>query len=252
LAFALTINQLIPAMQQAGCPICNLQRIQSQRYLAAFLQENLMDRAARQKILDSLGFCPTHTFQLVGMEMRSDGDALGTSILHEQIHGRVQSKLRNWQSGRPKNWWSRWKATLVRKTGWKLSSLRGEECPVCQGMRENNLRALAALFDELGSGSTEILGLYEAGDGLCLVHLRQGLDGVGDAFPAGADYLVQDVLKRLDSQKRRMGEYIRKHNLSYQDEGMMPEEERAWREALGFYSGYAPDSFGPFERRPED
>ena len=59
---------------------------------------------------------------------------------------------------------------------------------------------------------------------------------------------MQDALQRLELQRLRMREYIRKHNLSYQDEKMKPEEERAWREALGFYSGYPPNAFGPFER----
>ena len=252
MAFALTVNQLVPALKQPGCPICNLQRATVQRFLTSFLQENLMDRAARQKVLDSLGFCPTHTFQLAGMEMRNDGDPLGTNILHEQINGRVQQALRKWQSGRRPGWLGDLQDRFLKQIGQKKpAAIPVAECPVCAGMRENGTRALAALLDELGRGSEEIMPLYEKGDGLCLGHLRQGLDAVGDDFPAGAEIVVQNALKRLDSQQLRMREYIRKHNISYQDEKMKPEEEQAWREALGFYSGYAPSAFGPFERKPE-
>jgi hypothetical protein len=252
MAFALTVNQLIPALKQPGCPICNLQRATVQRFLASFLQENMMDRAARQKVLDSLGFCPTHTFQLAAMEMRNDGDPLGTNILHEQINGRVQQALRKWQSRRRPGWLRNLQGLFLKQIGRaKPAAIPVAECPVCVGMRENNSRALAALLDELGRSSEEIVPLYEQGDGLCLGHLRQGLDSVGDAFPAGAEIVVQDAHKRLESQQLRMREYIHKHNLSYQDETMKPEEECAWREALGFYSGYPPSSFGPFERKPD-
>ena len=131
MAFALTVNQLVPALKQPGCPICNLQRATVQRFLTSFLQENLMDRAARQKVLDSLGFCPTHTFELAAMEMRTDGDPLGTNILHEQINGRVQQALRKWQSGRRSVWLgdlqSRLLSKLVRRNQ-PLSRLQNARC----------------------------------------------------------------------------------------------------------------------------
>ena len=69
----------------------------------------------------------------------------------------------------------------------ETTSHPGCRMPGLCGMRENSNRALAALLDELGRGSEEIVPLYKQGDGLCLGHLRQGLDAVGDDFPAGVE-----------------------------------------------------------------
>ena len=249
MAFALMVNQLIPALKQPGCPICNLQRAAEERFLAAFLQENLMDQKARQKVLDSLGFCPAHTFQLAALELRSDGDTLGTNILHEQLINRLQQVLKGW---RRKNSGGGGRSFFRGLNGGGQARLHPtEECPICAGMRDNNQRGLAALMDELGRNSQELVELVRQGDGLCLAHLRQGLETLGGEYPAGADFLVAEALNRLASQQERMREFIRKHNLSYQDEVISAEEYRAWREALSFFTGYAPDSFGPFNPRPD-
>jgi hypothetical protein len=247
MAFALTINQLIPALKQPGCPICNLQRSTVQRFLVAFLQENLMDQTARQVVLDSLGFCPDHTFLLVSMEMRSDGDPLGTVILHEQINGRVQTALRDWNALRSQGWQEKIPIPFKRPIR-RIHQTTG--CPICAAMLENNQRGLAALMEELGKGSQELIDLYSQGNGLCLAHLRVGLEEMGTIYPIGAEYLIQNALQRLETQQGRMQEYLRKHNLSYQNEQITLEEERAWRESLSFFSGYSPDAFDPFSQPP--
>jgi hypothetical protein len=249
MAFALTVIELVSSLESSGCAICNQKMSGTQRALAAYLNERYMDRPARQNLMESFGFCPTHLFQMTTLEMRDSGDPIGAVIAYEQLSGVTHQELEKW---RVKEIASPFSTRFFRRL-WRSISRQvievlkpGQPCPICLAIEEHVDRTLAALMEELARKTEDISRLYLAGDGLCLPHLRQALMRFSRAFPFAADLLVQDEIGRLEKQKSQMGEYIRKHNWSYRDEAVSVEEERAWRKTLSFFSGYPPDSFQPF------
>src|SRR5512141_3235778 len=88
MAFALSVNHLLEAMKKPGCPACRTSRQASERALVSFLWENVNEPDVRQGILDSYGFCPTHTRVMVSREVLSSSVPLGTNIIYEHL-GRV-------------------------------------------------------------------------------------------------------------------------------------------------------------------
>jgi hypothetical protein len=254
MAFALTVVELKSSLEEPGCPICGQIRRETHRSVRAYLNERLMDRGAREKLMDANGFCPQHIFMIVSQEMRDSGDPLGANIIYEQLSGRSRASLEAWQQkelGSP---------ALMRrfKKIWRQLSKKSEvpllptqPCPICFAVETHVERTLAALMDELDRGTQDITTLYQLGDGLCLAHFKQALSTYSTDFPQAAEFVMKDTLLRLEIQQNEMHEYIRKHNWSYRDEVLTKDEENAWRKTLAFYSGYPPDSFQPFAWPPD-
>jgi hypothetical protein len=76
-----------------------------------------------------------------------------------------------------------------------------------------------------------------------LKHLRVGLVLYGQQFPAAGEFLIQETIRRLDTQRAQMLEYIRKHNWTYREEKITPDEYAAWLRALAFFTGLPPEKF---------
>ena len=79
--------------------------------------------------------------------------------------------------------------------------------------------------------------------GLCLAHLRTGIELHSAGFPRAVRFLIDDTVNRLENQSRHMKEYIRKTNWSYQDEKVTEAEDMAWRKTLAFFTGLPGESF---------
>lgn len=241
MAFVLTTFRIEEALKQPGCPICRLGVDAASRTVDAFLWENVNDPVVRKPINDAYGFCPEHTRLLVAVEMASSGPVLGVNIIYEQL-GRLvgqelrQLSFRNRAISTVQTWWA-------QMTGRKVSLVRNRylsaknQCPVCLQQSQANINALTALFEELEEGNQLLWEQYQVSDGICLAHLRLGLDQLSARFPKSAGRITEDTSRRLLQQSADMQEYIRKNNWAYRDEPITSEESLAWRKTLTFFTG---------------
>lgn len=99
MAFALSVNNLLEAMKKPGCPICRVSRQAAERALESFLWENVNEPNVRQGILNSLGFCLSHTRLMVAPELVTSGLPLGTNFIYEHLGRQVAGSLRRLRSG---------------------------------------------------------------------------------------------------------------------------------------------------------
>ncbi|HMN59143.1 MAG TPA: DUF6062 family protein [Anaerolinea sp.] len=246
MAFALTISKLEEALRQPGCPVCRLGRDAASRAIDAFLWEHVTDPVSRQPIIDAYGFCGEHTRMLVAIEMASSGPVLGVNIIYEQLARKVSRDLGSVRpQGSPPG---RLLHNLARRLGWKRAAVRPVmpargECPGCASVKAADASHLMVLFEVLERDADDLHALYQQADGLCLAHLRAGLEQAGERYPRGARWLVDETRTRLERQSERMLEYIRKNNWQYRDEAITPAEAAAWRQALTFFSGLPKDRF---------
>jgi hypothetical protein len=179
------------------------------------------------------------------MEQSSSGAPVGTNILYENLNKRVLRELKGWKSRQARAGFLR---RLLSSFGVQGSSgqpvLRPRGgCPICETAAQSAINTLTALFEEIEKGTPDILAAYESSDGVCLRHLRAGLENLSDRHPRAAERLVAIAIERLSTHTALMQEFIRKKNWEYRDETMSPEEWNAWRKALTFYTGYPGDSF---------
>ena len=244
--FAITIANLIETMKQPGCPICILDRNAARKAVDVFLWESMMEPKTRETAMRAYGFCPPHTRLLVAADLSHSGLPLATNILYEQLHGRTLQALQGWQGSQARSGFIR---TLLTRLGFNLRASTtpvlepAARCPICVSAEQSTINMMAALFEEMESETADLVRAYEDSDGLCLAHLRMGLSHLAQAHPRAASRMVRLSTQRIEQQRARMQEFIRKKNWEYRDESLTDEESEAWRDALTFYTGFPGKSF---------
>lgn len=248
MAFALAVSNLLEAIKKPGCPVCRIFRQASERALKSFLWENVNEPDVRQGILNSYGFCPMHTRVMVAREMVTSSLPLGTNIIYEHLGRVVANELKGLRPGSAAgaiNGLSGGVRRALHKAG--LSKKGGPlhprgVCPACTAGNNGAMNALHVLCEE-SQKQGEVLTAYLASDGLCLPHLREGIERHAGKFPKAIQLIIDETVRRLEAQSKDMKEYIRKANWAYRDEKLSEAEDTAWRKTLTFFTGFGGEIF---------
>lgn len=244
--FAISVANLKDALRRDGCPVCRLGRQAAAGSVDAFLWENVNEPDVRQPIIAAYGFCPRHTRLLVAAEMRNTGPVLGVNIIYEHLGRLVSRELSRLDL--PERGPGGLSALLRRLGGSGGTAARPVlppkgNCPVCAVVQESDLSMLETLFELLARQEEGFAEAYAASDGLCLNHLRVGLEQFAADHPGPARWLSDETAARLERLSAEMREFVRKNNWEYRDEKLTPAESQAWRRMLTFFTGLPGDEF---------
>lgn len=240
--FAIWIANLKEAMRRSGCPVCRMGHQAAASGIESFLWENVNEQDVRQPIIDALGFCPRHTRLLVAAEMRNTGPVLGVNIIYEHLGRLVSNDLR--RLALPEQPAGGIEGLLKRLAQSPAQVLppRGS-CPACALVAQSDLAALETLFELLSESDPDLSAAYAASDGLCLNHLRAGLEQYAARYPRAARYITEESSARLERLSAEMREFIRKNNWEYREEKLTESESLAWRRMLTFFTGLPGEDF---------
>ncbi|MGC1375177.1 MAG: DUF6062 family protein [Anaerolineales bacterium] len=72
----------VEACNQPGCPLCRIEHDAVLKYIAGLFHEQVNDFNLRDRLRDSLGFCPIHAYFVVD---ELPGNALGIAILYQDL-----------------------------------------------------------------------------------------------------------------------------------------------------------------------
>lgn len=259
--------QLKLALREPGCPLCRLYHQAADRYIRNLLWEHVNDGETRLYFLRSLGFCPTHTWQLQQTEMATWGDGLGTAILLEDLTRRILIELETAlddmkrKAARPfpstgRRWWRYlrqwWRQLLARSARPSASDMPpglwpGGRCRVCELSANSEATYLEWLVR--GCAHAEFQEWVHASDGLCLAHLRRALALAGPERAQAASFLVRTTYEKLTRLDGELQEYIRKHAWEFRHEPKLPSEQSAWIRATAFFAGEKSEAIA-VERTP--
>lgn len=89
--------QLIPAMQQPGCPICRIRNFHEKRYLDNLLLERVNDCETRDHLIASFGFCPKHTWQMGFLDFTTYQEPVKNCMLYEYLVTCTLQQLRQYR-----------------------------------------------------------------------------------------------------------------------------------------------------------
>ncbi len=262
--------QLKLAFQEAGCPLCRLYHQAADRYIRNLLWEHVNDGETRLHFVRSLGFCPTHAWQLQQTEMATWGDGLGTGIMVEDLTGRILRELEialgdlEQKVARPsppawQRWWRHlsqwWRHRLARSA--RASANNGPpglwprgRCRVCELSENSEATYLEWLVR--GCLQPDFQEWYRASDGLCLPHLRRALALAGPKRTQAALFLARVAHEKLTRLDGELQEYIRKHAWEFRHEPKLPSEQSAWIRAVAFFAGEMPEVIRHALARPEE
>jgi hypothetical protein len=206
---AQTVYELKLALKKSGCPVCTLLQRSGAKYIENTFYESMLDPHARQKIVDSLGFCYQHAWLIADLKL---SDALGQAIVYKDIVADLLERL-NKHAGAD-----------GRQLAEKLTSKA--ICPACQIEATSLERINDALIKSLND--FEFSEEYLASDGLCLPHTRLLLPKLDRPR---IKILLNQRINVLETLKQELAEFIRKNDYRFQHESMGVEGDSYLRAA---------------------
>lgn len=235
-------NKFEPAVKVQGCPLCYMRQQAEAKYIRSIIADHINDPASRVHIINSLGYCPTHTWKIAEVEKKEDGESLGTSIIYEHLALVVTErleKLRNYPRTLAHNNPLRQQVQkYLPRQGLPSASLRTETpCRVCQMAAESDDSYVRWLLEGLADpDNDETRRLYKQSNRLCFEHLRQALDKAVPASANGLEFLLEDALVTLKALDSDMRGHIAKYD--YDKKAPRSEAEQfSWLRAVYFFAG---------------
>ncbi len=216
-----TLEDLARIMAHApGCPICHYGRQTGHAFLEGLLYESVNDFGLRQQLTQSLGFCASHSREMLSFP----GTRLGAAILEQAM---LKEALRRAQAQTPAR-----RSLLGGRRNHDAASPHRGDCPVCRHEREAERRAIQEL---LGHWDDAWAGALENAGGLCYNHLHQAIHlspdkGTASQLKAIHQRLWQALIDHLN-------EFIRKHDYRFRDELISDAESEAIRRAILILTG---------------
>lgn len=209
-----TYYELLNACADPGCPVCRVGAHAVKHYLKSIFNEFVNDRAIRDNLLKSLGFCGEHSQLLLNTRI---ADALGASIIYENI---VKKMLRE----------------LPRQNREKdlLNTVnRTKNCMACEQRNTVIDRSINEICNSLSDEKMQ--NALQDSDGLCFPHLLQVLENTQNTDDA--DFLLSVTKTKLEIRQTEMAELIRKNDHNFRSEEITKDEALAWKKALSMVSG---------------
>ena len=211
---ASTYYDLLNACTDPGCPICRVGAYAVKRYLNSIFNEFVNDRAIRDNLLKSLGFCGEHSQLLLNTRI---ADALGASIIYENIVKKMLREL-------PKQNKEKDLQNTVNRT---------KNCMACEQRNTVIDRSINEICNSLSDEKMQ--NALQDSDGLCFPHLLQVLES--NQNTDDADFLLSVTKTKLEIRQTEMAELIRKNDHNFRSEEITKDEALAWKKALSMVSG---------------
>jgi hypothetical protein len=230
-------DELLDAIETAGCPFCRLLYKSANRYVDSVLYDRATDPPERAKINAARGFCPEHAALMV-----RPGAALGAAFIEQGVFKLLLDEM----AQNPLDGKGSWRGRLSNREpeantplGRLLSALRPQApCPVCADLAEVEANLISTLLQNLEE-QERMTAAYRASSGLCLVHFRNTLAQARPGEHTERLVAVQiEIWRRLHGE---LSEFIRKNDYRYRGEAF-GEEKDSWLRAIEANAGTLPQS----------
>lgn len=223
-------DALVEAFAAGGCPVCALTERAVDRYVDNVLWDMVNDPPMRAKLVETRGFCRAHAWRFT-----RKGAALGVAIMMQDLIGNFIRELDADAAQGGRQGWRGFLSTesAVARLEERLQPQR--PCLVCAYVAPLEADILASLAKHM-TGRHGFAQAYAAADGLCLHHFRGALAASGGKHRAALLDAQRQVWQRLYGE---LGEYIRKNDYRFRDEGFGVESD-SWERALEAVSGSRP------------
>jgi hypothetical protein len=233
MAHTQTYFNLLDAFEIEGCPVCRLVEDAVERYIDGVSYEFVGDLEIRDRLRSSLGFCNHHAYQWL-----ASSQVLGTAQIYADVLAQINAGLGRMAFRRP-GVLSSLAARLDPQAAPEPDLRSGSgvieakaRCPVCDVQEQAEKMIVASLLDWLSD--PDFAAAYSQSSGLCLPHLRDGLQGAKrrETFEA----LRAKAMAGNELLITQLKEIIRKHDYRFQGEPAGDEigaGERAVRQVVG-------------------
>jgi DNA-binding protein Fis len=192
----------------AECFLCALEDEIERKYIDTYLSELVMDAKAREKIVESRGFCNHHFYKmLIAASKPESSDGHGIALVNKNIVEKLVQYLHK-HKGHPINDLHK---LLVTEN----------ECPACTYLSEFAKMYAEKIIELLSSGNDEFLKLLKESKGLCIPHLVKLVQAAKDVDFTQSWKVIKNLLEIEERNLRRLNlelaEYVKRQSYEFSE-----------------------------------
>ncbi|MGB9693562.1 MAG: DUF6062 family protein, partial [Fervidobacterium sp.] len=192
----------------AECFLCALEDEIERKYIKTYLSELVMDAKAREKIVESMGFCNNHFYKmLITANKPESSNGHGIALVNKSIVEKLVQDLH-------KN-----KSHSINDLHKLLAT--ENECPACTHLSELAKMYTEKIIELLSSDSAEFLKLLKESNGLCVPHLVKLVQVAKDVNPTQSKKVIKNLLEVEERSFRRLNleltEYVKRQSYEFSE-----------------------------------
>jgi len=191
----------------AECFLCALEDEVERKYLDAYLSELVMNGEAREKIVESRGFCNHHFYRmLIAASKPESPDGHGIALISQNIIEKLIQDLHK----QKKNYKSFYQKEKMKN------------CPACAyiaNFMEICNKKIVKLFS---SDNKEFLTLFKDSKGLCIPHFTMLINELKEVLHTQNWEIIETIIEIEEKNLRRLNselaEYVRRQSYEFSDQ----------------------------------
>jgi len=208
------------------CFLCHLENRFEQRYVDNYLDELVMDAGAREKIIESRGFCNYHFYKMFASSTNpASSDGLGMALIlksvTEQLFEDVTADLRmGVKSPQRSSFDLRGRFRSSSAPSYLRTVSNQENCPACDHVSEIMRIYITEFVQELREDN-EIKEFFNKSRGLCIPHYVMTLHIISRLHskksPRTAKTIVDKQFQVLEKLQNDLSVYIERQDCRFSD-----------------------------------
>jgi len=208
------------------CFLCHLENRFEQRYVDNYLDELVMNAGAREKIIESRGFCNYHFYKMLASSTNpASSDGLGMALIlksvTEQLFEDVTADLRiGVESPQRSSFDLRGRFRSTSAPSFLRAVSNQENCPACDHVSEIMRIYITEFVQELKEDN-EIKELFNKSRGLCIPHYVMTLHITSrlhsKKFPHTTKTIIDKQLQVLEEMQNDLSVYIERQDYRFSD-----------------------------------
>jgi hypothetical protein len=197
-----------------------------QRYVDNYLDELVMDAGAREKIMESRGFCNYHFYKMLTSSTNpASSDGLGMALILKSVTERLFEDVtadlhRGVESPQRSSFDLRGRFRSSSKPSYLRPVSNQEDCPACDHVSEIMRIYITEFVQELKEDN-EIKELFNKSQGLCIPHYVLTLHIVSRLHskksPHTAKTIIDKQLQVLEGMRNSLSVYIERQDFRFSD-----------------------------------
>jgi hypothetical protein len=189
------------------CFLCRLEEEIESKYVNDYLSELVMDSAARQKIIESRGFCNYHFYKLLTAASKpASSNGHGIALINKSI---IEALLRDFH-----------KQKVLQVSSCDKMLAAENSCPICVYIAQFSERYASKILELISSGNEENLNNLKNSRGFCIPHFVMLIHKTA-VVPFQNQKIINTLMEVEEKNLRRLhselAEYIKRQSYEFSE-----------------------------------
>jgi len=215
-----------------NCFLCHLEGRLERRFIETYLSELVMDAKAREKIVESRGFCNYHFYKMfVSASNPASEDGLGMALILKSVTEQLLEDVKDQQNisfAVTKPWNLKRFVRSIPDIRLTKPVSNEVKCPACDHVSKMVKIYIEEFLREILQDE-EMRNLYDKSKGMCMPHhvmtLRVATNLFNGRFALVIKRLIEKEIQTLERLQENLAEYVEKQDYRFSNEEKARTEE---------------------------